>query len=50
MIRITVHRKCADGSPSLSISPRRRFKAFERAADAAVRLLADETRQRETTE
>lgn len=45
MIRITVHRKFADGSPSLSISPRRRFKIFERAADAAMRLLAEETRQ-----
>jgi len=45
MIRVTVHRKFADGSPSLSVSPRRGFKTFENAANAAMRLLADETRQ-----
>jgi hypothetical protein len=45
MIRITIHRQFADGSPSLSISFRRRFKVFERAADAAALLLAEETRQ-----
>jgi hypothetical protein len=45
MIRITVHRKFADGSPSLSVLPRRAFKTFEGAANAAMRLLADETRQ-----
>lgn len=45
MIRITIHRKFANGSPSLSVSARRRFKVFERAAETAMRLLADETRQ-----
>ena len=45
MIRVTVHRKFADGSPSLSVSPRRGFRTFLRASDAAVRLLADETQQ-----
>ena len=45
MIRVTVHRKLADGSPSLSVPPRRGFKTFENAANAAMRLLADETRQ-----
>src|SRR3989442_10792782 len=45
MIRITVHRKFADGSPSLSVSLRRGFRTFENAADSAMRLLADETRQ-----
>ena len=45
MIRITVHRKFADGSPSLSVSPRRGFRTFENAANSAMRLLADETRQ-----
>jgi hypothetical protein len=45
MIRVTVHRKFADGSPSLSVSPRRGFKTFENAANAAMRLLAGETRQ-----
>src|SRR2546427_10893877 len=45
MIRVTVHRKFADGSPSLSVSPRRGFKTFENAANAGMRPLADETRQ-----
>ena len=45
MIRITIHRKFADGSPSLSASPQRGFRTFENAANSAVRLLADETRQ-----
>jgi len=45
MIRVTVHRKFADGSPSLSVSPRRGFRTFENAANSAMRLLADETRQ-----
>lgn len=45
MIRVTVHRKFADGSPSLSVSPRRGFKTFKNAANSAMRLLADETRQ-----
>lgn len=45
MIRVTVHRKFADGSRSLSVSPRRGFKTFETAANAAMRLLADEVRQ-----
>lgn len=45
MIRVTVHRKFADGSPALSVSPRRAFKTFENAANAAMRLLADEMRQ-----
>lgn len=45
MIRVTVHRKFVDGSPSLSVSPRRGFKTFENAANAGMRLLADETRQ-----
>ena len=45
MIRVTVHRKLADGSPSLFVFPRRGFKTFENAANAAMRLLADETRQ-----
>ena len=45
MIRVTVQRKFADGSPSLSVSPRRGCRTFERAADSAMRLLADETQQ-----
>jgi hypothetical protein len=45
MIRVTVHRKFADGSPSLSVSPRRGFKTFVNAANAAMRLLVDEARQ-----
>src|SRR5437016_4198861 len=45
MIRVILHRKFADGSPSLSVSPRRGFRTFESAASSAVRLLADETRQ-----
>ncbi len=45
MIRVTVHRKFADGSPSLSVSPRRGFRTFENAANSAMRLLADETQQ-----
>jgi hypothetical protein len=45
MIRITVHRKFADGSPSLSVSLRREFKTFQGAANSAMRLLGDETRQ-----
>ena len=45
MIRVAVHRKFADGSPSLSVSPRRGFKTFENAANSAMRLLTDETRQ-----
>src|SRR5207253_9318454 len=45
MIRITVHRKYADGSPSRSVSPRRGFRTFANAANFAMRLLADETRQ-----
>ena len=45
MIRVTVHRKLADGSPSLSVSPRRGLKTFEDAANTAMRLLADEMRQ-----
>src|SRR5436309_1137481 len=45
MIRVTVHRKFAVGSPSLSVLPRSGFKTFENAANAGMRLLADETRQ-----
>lgn len=45
MIRVTVHRRFADGSPSLSVSPRRGFRTASRAADAAMQLLADETEQ-----
>jgi hypothetical protein len=45
MIRVTVHRRFADGSPSLSVSPRRGFRTAGRAWAAAMRLLADETRQ-----
>jgi hypothetical protein len=42
MIRVTVHRKFSDGTPSLAVSPRRGFKTFENAANSAMRLLADE--------
>src|SRR5437879_1800807 len=45
MIRVTVHRRFSDGEPSLSVSPRQGFKTFEKAANSAMRLLADETRQ-----
>jgi hypothetical protein len=45
MIRVTVHRKFADGSPSLSVSLRREFKTFEGAANSAMRLLAAEVTQ-----
>ena len=45
MIRVTVHRKFSDGTPSLAVSPRRGFKTFENAANSAMQLLADETRQ-----
>jgi hypothetical protein len=45
MIRVTVHRKFADGSPSLSVSPRRGFRTAARAFDAAMRLLAAEATQ-----
>jgi hypothetical protein len=45
MIRVTVHRKFADGSPSLSVSLRREFKTFEGAANSAMRLLAAEATQ-----
>src|SRR5437762_8735797 len=45
MIRVTVHRKFADRSPSLSVSLRHGFRTFENAANSAMRLLADETRQ-----
>src|SRR5262249_41674754 len=37
MIRVTVQRKFADGSQSLSVSPRRAFKTFEGAANSAMR-------------
>ena len=45
MIRVTVHRRFADGSPSLSVSPRRGFRTAVGASAAAIRLLADETQQ-----
>ena len=44
MIRVTVHRKFADRSPSLSVSLRRGFRTFENAANSAMRLLADAAR------
>ena len=45
MIRVTVHRKLADGTPSLSVSLRREFTTFEGAANAAMRLLGEKTQQ-----
>lgn len=45
MIRVTIHRKFSDGSPSLSVSARQAFRKLENAASAAMRLLADEMRQ-----
>jgi hypothetical protein len=45
MIRVTVQRRFADGSPSLSVSPRGGFRSAARAFNAAMRLLADEMQQ-----
>ena len=45
MIRVTVHRKFADGLPSLSVSPWRGFRTAARASAAAIRLRAAETQQ-----